>query len=144
MPKGEDIQPPRTGDWDLTQLLNYPNARVRSLTKFLQREFGYFIIDSFTGEYISLLCEYVDPTPNGGYDFSRLQRGIGQTDNYLAWLRFNNHEGPPPWRILYVESRVHAVANAPHNRMRVDGSYLFGMDYQGPGTLNDRRRRHSW
>ena len=53
---GEGIMPPRTGEFELSQLLQYPNGRVRALARHLREVLGWTTRDSFTGEYISHLC----------------------------------------------------------------------------------------
>lgn len=140
---GEEIAPPRTGEWDVPRLATYPNSRVRELIGHLQKQFGYLRIDSFTGEYISLLCQYVVRMPTGAYDFARLRYGANGSNQItlVEWLRYQRGQAPAPWQCLYIETRREAARRARPGAMRVDGSYLFGLADQGPGTMDDATRQ---
>lgn len=77
---GQPIAPPRTGEYQLSQLMQYPNAFVRALAHHLRHEFGFVNSDSFAGEYISHLCNFVERGADGRFDFSRIQAGAGEGD----------------------------------------------------------------
>lgn len=83
---GEGIQPPRTGDYELSQLLQYPNARVRALAEFLRNGLHWTTRDSFTGECISHLINYVEQNSDGSFNFSRIHSGSTAEQN-IAWYR---------------------------------------------------------
>jgi hypothetical protein len=123
----EPILPPRTGEYDLSQLLQYPNARVRVLARLLNTTFGWTIRDSFTGEYISHLCNYIDRNSDGTYDFRRIQP-TEHSSLFLATLHYNNGTGPAPHRIVYIETRRSLARRAEPGQMRVDGTYLVGFE----------------
>ena len=127
---GEGIAPPRAGDFDLSYLLQYPNGQVRALAQHLREALGWTTRDSFTGEYISHLYNYVERRADGTYDFSRIRPGAGEGDgrDFLATVRYNEGRGPAPHRILYVESRSAFRRRVGEQGMRVDGSYLVGFE----------------
>src|SRR5262249_29519889 len=102
----EAIPPPWSGEFELAQLLQHPNARVRALARYLREALGWTTRDTFTGEYVSHLCGYVYRLADGTFDLSRIQPGAGEGwDGSLAWERYYQGRGPAPHRILYVESR---------------------------------------
>lgn len=150
---GEGIQPPRTGEFELAQLLQYPNGRVRALARHLRETLRWTTRDSFTGEYISHLFNYVEPRSDGTFDCSRIQSGAGQDAegrDFLARHRFHEGRGPDPMRIIYVESRSEFRRRVGENGMRIDGTYLVGFDRipVGGGRIciasGTRNRRGVW
>jgi len=152
-PLGEGINPPRTGDFDLSQLMQYPNGRVRALARHLHERLGWTIRDSFTGEYISHLYNYVEAGPNGSFDCSRIQPGYGHeahSQHFIAENRFRQGRGPDPLRILYVESRTEFRQRVGQDAMRVDGTYLVGFERIPVGggrtciSTGTRNRRGVW
>lgn len=147
------IQPPRTGEFELSQLLQYPNERVRALAQHLHEVLGWTTRDSFTGEYISHLYNYVEQGEDGNFNCSRIQSGAGQESqgrHFLAQHRFNEDRGPNPLQIIYVESRREFRLRVGENGMRVDGTYLVGFDRipVGGGRIcissGTRNRRGVW
>lgn len=150
---GEGIMPPRTGDFELSQLLQYPNGRVRALARHLREVLGWTTRDSFTGEYISHLYNYVEQTGGGNFDCSRIQPGAGHdahSQNFIANNRFREGRGPDPLRIIYVESRSEFRARVGQEEMRVDGTYLVGLERIPVGggrtciSSGTRNRRGVW
>ncbi|HEY8559410.1 MAG TPA: hypothetical protein VIL74_03320 [Pyrinomonadaceae bacterium] len=128
---GENIAPPRTGEYELARLLQYPNGRVRALARHLRESLGWTTRDSFTGEYISHLYNYVEGRGAGVFDCSRIQSGAGSDlhgRHFLAQQRFNDGRGPNPLQIIYVESRGEFRRRAGENGQRIDGTYLVGFD----------------
>lgn len=124
---GEGINPPRTGEFDLSQLLQYPNGQVRALAQHLRENLGWTTRDSFTGEYISHLYNYVERRADGSYDCSRIQPGAGEGgDSFLANLHYQQGRGPAPHRIVYIESRGAFARRVGAAAQRVDGTYLVG------------------
>ncbi len=109
--QSEQILPPYTGEYDLIHLMQYPNARVRALAGLLRTTFGWTTRDTFTGEYIGHLCNYVELVADGSYDFSRIQG-----------------RGPAPHRIIYIETRRAFTRRAGQERMQVDGTYVVGLE----------------
>jgi len=63
--QSEQILPPHTGEYDLIHLMQYPNGRVRALAGLLRTTFGWTTRDTFSGEYITYLCNYVERAADG-------------------------------------------------------------------------------
>src|SRR5437667_763946 len=121
--ENEQILPPHTGEFDLIQLIQYPNARIRALSELLRSNFGWTIRDTFTGEYISQLYNYVERAADGTYDFSRIQ-STDSSNLFLATVHYNQGRGPAPHRIIYIETRRTFARRVGPDQMRVDGTYL--------------------
>src|SRR5262249_50481423 len=147
------IAPPRTGEFDLSQLLQYPNGRVRTLAHHLRDVLGWTTHDSFTGEYISHLYNYVESEANGSYNCSRIQSGAGHVSHstdVIAWGRFRQGEGPNPLQIIYVESRSGFRERVGENAARIDGTFLVGFERIPVGggrtciSSGTRNRRGVW
>jgi hypothetical protein len=122
---GEGIAPPRTGEFPLAQLMQYPNAVVRALAHHLRHEFGFWNADSFTGEYICHLYNFVERGPDGRFDFARIQAGAGEGDgrqSRVSVVRYNEGHGPAPHRIEYIQSRSAILRSSGTSRVREDGS----------------------
>lgn len=150
---GENVPPPRTGEFELTQLLQYPNGRVRALARHLRENLGWTTRDSFTGEYISHLYNYVASSGDGNFNCSRIQPGAGHdahSQNFIAASRFRAGTGPDPLQIVYVESRSELARRVGENGMRVDGTYLVGFERIPVGggrtciSSGTRNRRGIW
>lgn len=124
----DQIMPPRTGEFELSQLLQYPNSRVRALASFLRERLHWTTRDSFTGEYVSHLLNYVERDTNGNYDFSRLQVGLSRDQN-IAWSHYRAGTGVNPLRAIYVESREDFYRRNGQRGMRVDGSYRLDFEH---------------
>jgi hypothetical protein len=125
--QSEQILPPYTGEYDLIHLMQYPNGRVRALAGLLRTTFGWTTRDTFSGEYIAYLCNYVERAADGSYNFSRIQP-TDHSDLYLATVRYNQGRGPAPHRITYVETRRAFARRVGQERMQVDGTYAVGME----------------
>jgi len=128
---GEGVNPPRTGEFDLSQLLQYPNGRVRAIARHLHEVLRWTTRDSFTGEYISHLYNYVQPAANGGFDCSRIQSGAGHASHsrdFIAWSHYREGVGPNPLQIIYVESRSEFRERVGEDAGRIDGSFLVGFE----------------
>lgn len=128
---GEGIAPPRTGEFPLAQLMQYPNAVVRALAHHLRHEFGFWNADSFTGEYICHLYNFVERGPDGRFDFARIQAGAGEGDgrqSRVSVVRYNEGHGPAPHRIEYIQSRSAILRSSGTSRVREDGSINVGFD----------------
>lgn len=147
---GHGIAPPRTGEYQLSQLMQYPNRQVCALAHHLRHEFGWWNSDSFTGEYITHLCNFVEQGPSGRFDFSRIQAGAGEGDGHqslVSVVRNHDGRGPAPHRIEYIESRAAFCRRVGQTGARHDGSYLVGFERIGRvcfsnGTRDRRGRFH--
>jgi hypothetical protein len=143
-PRGAQVRQPAI------LLLQHPNARVRAVARHLREGLGWTTRDSFTGEYVSHLYNYVEPQPDGTYDLSRIRPGAGEPwDDFLVAEHYRQGRGPAPHRILYVESRRAFRRRVGEQGMQVDGTYLVGYErVPEHGRLcfasRERDRRGRW
>lgn len=104
----EAIKPPWTGEWTLAQLSVHPNSRVQAVAqRLLGPPFNYLREDTFTGQLINRLCEFVQALPGGRYDASRIQEGWNDWANCLEQVQGT----------FFIPSRAWTLGMEPRARL---------------------------